>query len=322
MIVGTGRAVPPKVLTNQDLEKIVDTTDEWIRERTGIQSRFIVEEGTANSDLCTEAALKALEEGQTDPRDVDLLLVGTVTGDAKFPATAVYVQDKLGAKKAVAFDISAACSAFVYGLALADSLIQTRGYKNALVIGAEILTSMTDWEDRATCVLFGDGAGAVLLKPANGPRGILGTYMMSDGSLADLLYSPGGGSRFPASHRTVDEGLHFLKMKGREVFKSAVQCMGDAAIKILEQTGITKDQVDLLITHQANIRIIRATAKRLGMPMEKVFVNIERYGNTSSASIPIALDEARKARRLKEGDLCLMVVFGGGFTWGSALVRM
>jgi 3-oxoacyl-[acyl-carrier-protein] synthase-3 len=321
MIVGTGSAVPKKVLTNQDLEKIVDTSDEWIQARTGMQVRHIAEEGVNTSDLCSEAALKATAEAGVHPEEIDAIIIGTVTGDIQFPSTACYVQEKIGAINAAAFDIAAACSGFIYGLTIADSFLATGQCQTVVVIGGEILSRITDYEDRATCVLFGDGAAGVVLKPSDGQRGILGSYIKSDGRLAQLLYMPGGGTKYPASRKTIDEKLHYLKMEGREVFKAAVTAMGDAAIHILKTTGLRGEDIDLLISHQANIRIIKATARRAGLPMDKVFINVHKYGNTSAASIPIALDEARKSGRLKEGDRCLMVAFGGGFTWGSTIVQ-
>lgn len=321
-IAGTGSAVPQKILTNFDLEKMVDTSDEWIKTRTGIEVRHIAEEGVCTSDLCSEAALKALEEAEVSPEEVDVIIVGTVTGDVIFPATACFVQEKIGAKRAAAFDVSAACCGFLYGLTIADSLIASGKFENILVIGGELLSRVTDWEDRSTCVLFGDAAGAALVRPAEGEGGILGTYIKSDGRLTDLLILPGGGSRNPASEETVKARLHYIKMKGREVFKSAVVAMGEAAAYILEQVGLSGDDVDLLIPHQANMRIIKATAERVNIPMERVYVNVDQYGNTSAASIPLALDEAKRKGRLKKGDICLLVAFGSGFTWASALVRV
>ena len=321
MIMGTGAAVPEKVLTNFDLEKMVDTSDEWIRERSGIEKRHILEEDKTNSDLAMLAGQRALTEAGISAKQLDFLIVGTVTPDSAFPATACRVQAKLGATAAAAFDVVAACSGFLYGLTLADSYIKSGKGKYALVIGSEVLTRITDWEDRATCVLFGDGAGAAVVGPSDGEKGILSTYIKSDGRLGDLLYMPGGGITHPASHETVDKRMHFIKMKGREVFKHAVRTMADAAIHGLRESGHKADDIDLLITHQANIRIIDAISKRLKLPKKKVFINIQEYGNTSAASIPIALDQVRREDRLKEGDLCLLVAFGGGFTWGSSLLQ-
>jgi 3-oxoacyl-[acyl-carrier-protein] synthase-3 len=322
MITGLGFAVPKKVMTNADFEKIVDTSDEWIRSRTGMIERHISDDSIATSDLSTEAAKKAMAMAGIKAKDLDIIIVATVTGDTPFPATACLVQKNLSATKAAAFDISAACSGFLYGLTLASNLVGNGSYKNVLVIGAEILSKITDYTDRTTCVLFGDGAGAAMVQPSDGKRGIIDTLMRSDGRLTDLLYMPGGGSRYPASYETIDQRLHFIKMEGPEVFKAAVKAMGDAAVDVLKKAGIKSSQLALLIPHQANIRIIQATAKRIKLPMEKVFVNVDRYGNTSSASIPIALTEALEQGRLKKDDLCLLVSFGGGFTTGAVLLKI
>ena len=322
MITGMGFAVPERILTNTDLEKIVDTNDEWIRTRTGMVERHISDDSTANSDLSTEAAKKALAKAGIKAKDLDIIIVATVTGDTPFPATACYIQKNLGATRAAAFDISAACSGFLYGLTIANNLVGNGAYKNVLVIGAELLTKITDYTDRTTCVLFGDGAGAAVVQPSNGERGIIKTLIKSDGRLTDLLYMPGGGSRNPASHETIDQHLHYIKMEGPEVFKAAVKAMGDAAVEVLKQAGIESSDLALLIPHQANIRIIHATARRIKLPIEKVFINVDRYGNTSAASIPIALTEAMEQGRLKKGDLCLLVSFGGGFTTGAVLLKI
>ena len=321
MITGLGYAVPEKVLTNFDFEKMVDTSDEWITERTGMKERHIGEEGVVTSDLCTQAAEKAMAEANLTGKDIDIIIIGTVSGDEHFPATACYVQDKLGAINAAAFDISAACSGFLYGLTLADIFIANGSYKNILVIGGEMLSRITDYTDRRTCVLFGDGAGAAIVQPSDGSRGIINTYIKSDGHLADLLHMPGGGSKYPATMETVNQKLHFIKMEGPEVFKAAVKTMGDAAVNILAKSNITSQDLDLLIPHQANTRIINATARRIKLPMDKVFVNVQKYGNTSAASIPIALTEARDEGKLKKDDLCLLVSFGGGFTCGAVLFK-
>ncbi len=321
MIVSTGRAVPEKILTNHDFEKMVDTTDEWIIERTGMKTRHIAEEGVVTSDLGAAACRRALEKANVLPEAVNVIIIATITPDMPFPSTACFIQDKIGAKNAAAFDISAACSGFIFGLIIADSLIRTGLYKNILVVGAETLSRMTDYSDRNTCVLFGDGAGAVLLQPSDGKRGLMSVHWQCDGSLSNLLYTPGGGSKHPATHQTVDEKLHFIRMAGREVFKSAVKAMSSAANQALEKAGISSDEIDLLIPHQANNRIIQATAQMAKIPTEKVYTNIENYGNTSAASIPIALDEAIEIGRLQAGQRCLMVAFGGGFTWGSTVVQ-
>jgi len=321
MIAGTGSYIPDKILTNADLEKMVDTSDEWIRTRTGIRERAIVENGTVTSDLCKEASLKALEEAKVLPEDLDAIIVGTITGDVRFPATACYVQEKIGAVNAVAFDLSAACSGFIYALAIADNMLKAPENKNILIIGTEILSSITNWKDRNTAVLFGDGAGACIIKKSDGKSGILGTYIQSDGRLSKLLTMQAGGTKYPDPKTITDEKLKYISMEGREVFKHAVKNMVDAAELIIREVGLKSSDIKLLIPHQANIRIIESVAKKLKIPMEKVFVNLDKYGNTSAASIPIALDEARKEGRINKGDICLMVVFGGGFTWGSAVVR-
>ncbi len=321
MITGLGFAVPEKILTNGDLESIVDTSEEWIKERTGMSVRHISDETTATSDLATDAANKALAMAGVEARELDIIIVATVTGDTPFPATACYVQRNLGAINAAAFDVAAACSGFLYGLTIADNFIGGGTYKNILVIGAETLTKITDYTDRTTCVLFGDGAGAAVVQPSNGKRGIVKTLLKSDGRLTDLLIMPGGGSRSPASHQTVDQRLHYIKMEGPEVFKAAVTAMGDIAADVLKMGGIKSKQLALLIPHQANNRIIQATARRIELPMEKVFVNIESYGNTSAASIPIALTEAVEQGRLKSDDYCLLVSFGAGFTTGAVLLK-
>jgi len=320
-IIGTGSAVPERILYNRDLEKIVDTSDEWIVSRSGIHERHVTDRDTATSDLATEAARKALQEARVSPQDVDMIIIGTATPDRVFPSTACFVQDHLGAVNAAPMDVSAACSGFLYGLTLGRGMIASGLYRTILVSGAETLTKITDYQDRGTCVLFGDAAGAALLRGTDADRGILQSYLGGNGSLWHLLEMPAGGSRHPASHETVDKRMHYIRMAGNEVFKYAVKAMGDAALKVLQQAGLTADDVDLMIPHQANIRIIRATAKRIHLPMERVYVNIDRYGNTSAASIPLALDEARRKGLHKPGDIWLLVAFGGGFTWGSAIIR-
>lgn len=320
MILGTGRAVPKRVLTNADLEKMVDTTDEWIRERTGIERRFIADENDTTSALCAAAGRAALAAAQLPAEKVDAIIIATVTGDVTFPSTACYVQEILGATNAAAFDISAACTGFIYGLSLADSLIASGKAQHVLVIGGEILTRITDWTDRSTCVLFGDAAGAAVIGPSDGQRGIVDTFMKSDGRLTHLLNMPGGGTKVPPDV-AIAEKMMFLRMEGREVFKYAVTAMGEAAEHIMAKNNLTGDDIKLLIPHQANMRIINATAKRVGMPLEKVYVNVQEYGNTSAASIPIAMNEALGNGRLQPGDRCLIVAFGGGFTWGSAIIQ-
>jgi 3-oxoacyl-[acyl-carrier-protein] synthase III len=322
MISGFSFAVPEKILTNFDMEKLVDTSDEWIRTRTGMQERHIANESTSTSDLGTEAAKKALAKASVKATDLDIIIFATATPDTLFPSTACYVQRNIGAVNAAAFDISAACSGFLYGLSMADALIKGGGYKNILIIGGETLSKITDYTDRNTCVLFGDGAGAAVVQPSDGTRGIIHTFMKSDGRLVDLLNIPGGGSRIPATHESVDQRLHYIKMAGQEVFKHAVTAMGNAAVKSLTAAGISSEELALLIPHQANVRIMQATARRIKLPEEKVFMNVHKYGNTSAASIPIALTEAIEEGRLKEGDYCLMVSFGGGFTTGAVLCKM
>lgn len=320
-ITGTGSAAPKKVLTNLDLEKMVDTSDEWITERTGIKERRIADDGTAASDLSLEASQKAMEEAKITADEIDLILVGTVTPDFLLPSTACILQDRLGAKRAGVMDIVAACSGFIYGLSIAQAFITSEKYKTILVIGVEVLSKITDWTDRDTCVLFGDGAGAAVVQATNSEKGIVSTYLSGDGSLANLLNIPVGGSRTPLTTENIQQSSHFIQMKGSEVFKSAVRSMGDAAQKVIDMGGISQQDVDLLIPHQANIRIIEATARRIKLPMDKVYVNIDRYGNTSAASVPIALDEARKNGTIKDGSKVVLVAFGAGFTWGSALIR-
>jgi 3-oxoacyl-[acyl-carrier-protein] synthase-3 len=322
MILGTGSAVSGKILTNADLEKMVETTDQWIRERSGIERRHILEKEKSNSDIASEAALIALEEANVKPDELDYIIVGTVTPDSAFPSTACRIQAKIGAENAAAFDISAACSGFLYALTIANEMLQHDQDKKVLIIGSEVLSRITDWEDRATCVLFGDGAGAAVIGKSDSQKGILSTYIKSDGRLGDLLHLPGGGSSHPPSHETIDQKLHYIKMQGREVFKHAVRTMADAAIHGLADSGYGAADIDLLIAHQANIRIIEAIAHRLKLPDEKVFVNIQEYGNTSAASIPIALHQALKEGRLKDGNRVLLVAFGGGFTWGASLIQL
>jgi len=320
-ITGTGSYVPEKVLTNRDLEKIVDTSDEWIRSRTGICERHIAADGEFTSDLATAAARKAMEMAGVSADQLDYIVVGTITGDFPWPATACLVQDKLGAKNAFAYDISAACSGFVYSLDAAYRQIASGAIKTALVIGAEILTRVIDWSDRNTCVLFGDGAGAVILQASDGDSGVLSTHLHSDGSYWELLHQPGFASRNPASEQGLKEKLPYLRMQGNEVFKVAVRSLSDVALEALDANGMTAEQLDLFIPHQANMRILDATAKRLGLRDDQVYINVDRFGNTSGASIPIALDEANRTGRIKPGDMVLFDAFGGGFTWGSALVR-
>lgn len=321
-IIGTGSFVPKKVLTNADLEKMVETSDQWITERTGIKERRIVVEGEKFSDLCTKAAEGALKRAHLKAEDLDMILVGTISGDMVFPATACLVQKNLGAAKAGASDVGAACVGFLYGLHLADGLIQSNKAENVLVIGGEILSRYVDWTDRSTCILFGDGAGAVVLQATKGDHGILGTRMKSDGNYADFISMPGGGSNFPANDpRCRDQKLAYIRMKGNETFKVAVKAMATITADLLKEQGFRNEDVKVFIPHQANERIIDAVGSRLKFPPERVYKNVDRYGNTSAASIPIALDELVAADRLHTGDLVLMTAFGAGLVWGSALVR-
>lgn len=320
-ITGTGSSAPDRVLTNADLEKMVDTSDEWITTRTGIKERRIAPPGYAASDYAYDASIKAMDMAGVTADDLDLIILGTVTPDSPLPSTSCILQDRLKASNAAVVDLVAACSGFIYGLEFARALIRTGQKKTALVIGVETLSRIVNWKDRNTCVLFGDGAGAAILGPSDEPGGILETYTKADGSLAHLLHVPAGGGRLPLSLDNMGNGDRYIKMKGPEVFKSAVRAMGEAATVILEKTGTDSKDVDLMIPHQANIRIIEATARRIGLPMERVFVNIQKYGNTSAASIPIALDEAVRSKRIHPGDKVILVSFGAGFTWGSVLVQ-
>jgi len=320
-IAATGSYVPERVLTNFDLEKMVDTSDEWIRERTGIRERRIAAEKEAASDLAYEAAKAAFKKTDIKPKDIELIIVATVSGDMPFPATACHLQHKLGLKKAAAFDINAACSGFLYGLSIANGFIRSGTYKRILLIGSELLSRITDWEDRSTCVLFGDGAGAAILEATNEDRGIISTHLRADGSMWELLHMPGGGSRHPASKDTVKKKMHCIKMKGNETFKIAVRTLEGLVRETLAENKLKISQLSLLIPHQANLRIIQATAERLDMPIEKVMVNIDKYGNTSAASIPIALDEAVRQGRVRDGDYVLLEAFGGGLTWASVLIK-
>ncbi|MCR3922231.1 MAG: ketoacyl-ACP synthase III [Firmicutes bacterium] len=319
-ILGVGSALPPKIITNFDLENIIDTSDEWIRTRTGISERRVVEEGVYTSDLATQAALSAIDAAGTCAEEIDLIIVATVTPDTFMPSTACFVQAKLGAKNAMAFDMSAGCTGFVYALSVGSAYVRMGTCKRVLVIGAEVLSKFLDWQDRTTCVLFGDGAGAVVLGPVEQP-GFLNFTLGADGSMADLLVIPGGGSRLPASAQTIADRQHYIKMCGNETFKFAVRVMGEVTQQALEAAGCSKDDLDFLVPHQANLRIIESARKRFNLPEDRVVINIDRYGNMSSASIPVALDEAITSGRLQRGDLVALVGFGAGLTWGAAIVR-
>ena len=321
-IAGLGVAVPDRVVTNADFEKTLDTSDQWIVERTGIRERRIAGPDDTVASLSKAAADKAMSLAGVTAADLDAIILGTATPDRLLPSTACDLQALLGADRAAAFDISAACPGFIYGLTIAEALIAADQGRTILVVGAEKLSTITDMTDRSTAILFGDAAGAAIVQQVkSGDRGILSTFIKSDGKLANLLYRPGGGSADPISEKVVRERSHFIKMAGREVFKSAVLAMSDACDQALDRAGISADQVDLLIPHQANIRIIEATAKHAEMPMDKVMVNVDSYGNTSSASIPLAIDQAISEGRIKPGSVLLLVAFGAGFTWGSTVIR-
>lgn len=319
-IIGLGSYTPEKVLTNRDLEKMVETSDEWIRERTGISFRRIADECMATSDLAAKAALEAIEMAGIGPDELDLIIGATVTPDMMFPSTACIVQHKIKASRAAAFDLSAGCTGFIYALTVAAQFVASGMYRNVLVFGAEILSKIVDWQDRNTCVLFGDGAGAAVVSVVES-GGILESVLGADGGGKDLLFIPAGGSKEPASIETVKERKHFIKMNGNEVFKFAVKIMEESTRKVLEKANLTPQEVDLVVPHQANIRIIEAATKRLNISKEKVMVNIDRYGNMSAASIPVALYEAFKARKIKKGDKVVLVGFGAGLTWGANLIE-
>ncbi len=316
-----GHAYPSGILTNADLEKIVDTSDEWITSRTGIKQRHKAAEGEYTSQFGTLAAKQALDRSGLKAEDIEIIICATTTPDQIMPSTGALIQAEIGASNAAGMDVFAACSGFLYGLTMVESMIRTGQIRNALVIGAEILTKYVDYTDRSTCVIFGDGAGAAVVSAVPEDRGILATKIMSDGRFAEQLYAPGGGTRMGTTKETIDGGMHFFKMKGNELFKIAVRSMADISKEMLDKAGYTVDDVDLVIPHQANQRITDAVAGRLGVPEEKVYSNIAEHGNTSSASIPIALDECLQSGKIKEGDLVLLTAFGGGVTWGGTLVR-
>ncbi len=319
-IIGTGSYTPERILSNQDFEKMVDTSDEWIRTRTGIVERRIAEPQVASSDMAYEASLRAIESAAIDPADVDGIILGTVTPDYIFPATSCFVQSRLGAKNAFAFDLLAGCSGFIYALQVAKGLIEAGDAENILVIGAETLSRITDYKDRSTCILFGDGAGAAVLSKSE-DSGILSIFLGANGDDWEKIILPAGGSRIPASEETVRNGLHYLKMKGNDVFKEGVKGLEFASLEAIRKADITTEQVDLFIPHQANYRIMDAVRKRLNLSPEKLFVNVDKYGNTSSASVPIALDEAVRSGRVHEDDLILFAVIGSGFTFASAVIK-
>lgn len=322
VILGTGSYTPEKIVTNDDMAKIVDTSDEWIRTRTGISERRFAQDGQATSDMAKLAAEAAMESAKIEPEEIDLVVVATMTPDMPFPSTACLVQDKLGLNNITAFDVQAACSGFVYALNIASSMVKAGGYGKALVIGAEKTSPILDFEDRTTCVLFGDAASAVVIGPSDTAEvGILGSLGGSDGSNPELLYQPGGGSALPPSFSSIESRQHYLKMNGKEIFKLAVRVMEQASLEILERYNYEKSDVDLVIPHQANIRIIDSLAKRMEIPIEKFHNNLDRFGNTSAASVGLALDEANRAGRIQSGDLILLVAFGAGLTWASSLIK-
>ncbi len=321
-IVGTGSYLPERILTNAELEKMVDTNDEWIVTRTGMRERRIARDDEPTSEMATAAAKKALENAGITADDVDLIIVATATPDMPLPSTACLVQTAIGTKQALCFDLEAACSGFIYALEVGRGMLMSGLYKTALVIGADKMSSITDWEDRGTCILFGDGAGAVVIKRSEGSAGILATTVGADGSLADLLNVPGGGSRQPASHESVENRQHYIRMAGNNVFKYAVRHMCAAGRKALEEAGLTADDVDWVVPHQANMRIIQAISDRVGIPMERFVINLDKLGNTTAATVPIALDEAIRDGRIKPGQKVLSIVFGGGFTWGATVIEI
>lgn len=320
-IVGVGNYYPKKVLTNHDLEKMVDTSDEWITTRTGIKERRIAADDETTSDMAAKAAKQALKNAGMEAADIELIILATVTPDMNFPSTACFVQQKIKAFNAAAVDISAACSGFPYALSIAQALIKAGQYKRIMIIAADKLSSITDWQDRNTCVLFGDGAGACILEPTTSENGILSIYLGSDGRKADLLYIPGGGSANPITHKMIDERLPYVKMRGSELFKIAIKKMVASAQKALEKCGLKVEDIDMLVPHQANIRIIKAVGKRLNLPDEQVFTNLERHGNLSAASTITALNEAVLTNAIKKGDIVVLSAFGGGLTWGGAVIR-
>jgi 3-oxoacyl-[acyl-carrier-protein] synthase-3 len=321
VILGTGSELPSKIVTNHDLEKMVETSDEWITVRTGIKERRVLEAGKGNADMAFHAAKRALADAGMEAKDLDAIIMGTVTADYPFPSSACVLEDMLGARGVFSFDVGAACSGFINALAVADSFIQLGKIRNALVVGSDALSRLLNWQDRTTCILFGDGAGAVVLGTSENDTGILSTKLRTDGAYVKTLYVPAGGSLKPANTETVHKNEHTIAMNGKEVFKIAVRSMEEISRQALAEAGVGIDQLALVIPHQANRRIIVALAERLGVPMEKVMVNLEKYGNTSAASIPVALDEARRQGRIKPGDIVLLNAFGAGFAWGAAVIK-
>jgi 3-oxoacyl-[acyl-carrier-protein] synthase III len=320
-IIGTGSYVPEKILTNADLSRMVNTSDDWITTRTGIKERRIAAKDETTSDMAAKAALKAIGQAKISPKEINLILVATATPDMLFPATACFVQKKIGATNAACLDVSAACAGFLFALEIAQQFITSHTHDTVLVIGAEKLTSITNWTDRNSCVLFGDGAGAAVLRHRGGAHGVISTHIGSDGQYTDILFMPGGGSRCPITRENVGLNLQTIHMMGKEVYKQAVTAMLNAAKKVLDQAGLSIEDISCVIPHQANVRIIEAIADRLGISRDKMFVNLDRYGNTSAAAVAIALDEANRTGRIKPGDYVLMVVFGGGLTWASTILE-
>ena len=322
VILGTGSYAPERVMTNAEFETLVDTSDEWIRQRTGIQSRHFVADDEATSDMAYAAARAALELADTSPDELDIIIVGTISADMPMPSCAVLLQARLGAKKAFAFDVSAACAGSLYALTIADQFIRTGAARRILVVGAEVLSRLIDWTDRSTCVLFGDAAGALVIGPcAEEGRGLLSTHLMSDGTAADILAIPGGGSRHPASEEMLAAKMDKITMNGREVYRFAVRALPEALTAVLDANGVTAAEVDHVVCHQANLRIVESVLERVGIPIDRCWINLDRYGNTSSASLPLSLDEANRSGRLRRGDLVAMMAIGSGMAWGSALVR-
>lgn len=321
VILGTGSELPSKVVTNHDLEKMVETSDEWITVRTGIKERRVLEEGKGNADMAFRAAQRALKDAQMQATELDAIIMGTVTPDYPFPSSACVLEEMLGARNVFSFDVGAACSGFLNALSVADSFIRTGQINNALVVGSDALSRLLNWQDRGTCILFGDGAGAVVLGASQNGSGILSTRLRTDGSYVKTLYVPAGGSLKPATPETVQRNEHTITMNGKEVFKIAVRSMEEISRQALDEAAVQVSQVSLVIPHQANRRIIVALAERLGIPMERVMVNLEKYGNTSAASIPVALDEAKRQGRIKPGDIVLLNAFGAGFAWGAAVIK-
>lgn len=322
VILGTGSELPAKVLTNAALERIVDTSDEWITTRTGITERRVLEEGKGNADMAYRASVRALKDAGMEAKDLEAIIMGTVTPDYPFPSSACVLEDMLGARKVFSFDVNAACSGFLNALAVADSFIRTGMIRNALVVGSDALSRLLDWKDRTTCILFGDGAGAVVVgASSDGTHGILSTRLRTDGSYVKALYVPAGGSLKPATLESVRKNEHTITMNGKEVFKVAVRSMEEISREALDEAGVSVDEVSLVVPHQANLRIITALAERLDIPMSRVMVNLDKYGNTSAASVPVALDEARRQGRIRPGDIVLLNAFGAGFAWGAAVIR-